>query len=93
MNTDRRFRRMVFTAALLDCDGGLRQEHLADADRLRRFVSAFQSAAVLTIGELWAWPSVLKLGLVEHLRARADLLKEGRSLPSAAPDRGASGSR
>src|SRR5262245_17107567 len=28
-----------------------------DAERLRRFVSAFQSSAALTIGELWAWPT------------------------------------
>ena len=28
-----------------------------DAQRLLRFVNAFQSIAPLTIGELWAWPS------------------------------------
>ena len=45
-----------------------------DAQRLQRFVSAFQSVTPLTMGELWAWPSVLKLALLEHLRARGDVL-------------------
>ena len=39
-----------------------------DAQRLHRFITAFQSVTPLTIGELWAWPSALKLALVEHLR-------------------------
>ena len=34
-----------------------------DALRLQRFIGAFQSITPLTIGELWAWPSVLKLAL------------------------------
>ncbi len=38
-----------------------------DADRLRAFVVAFQSIAPLTIGELWAWPSIVKGALVYHL--------------------------
>jgi cyclic beta-1,2-glucan synthetase len=50
-----------------------------DAQRLLRFVSAFQSIAPLTMGELWAWPSALKLALVEHLRARADILTVSRA--------------
>jgi cellobiose phosphorylase len=50
-----------------------------DAQRLSRFITAFQSVTPLTIGELWAWPSVLKLALVEHLRARADVLAAARS--------------
>ena len=41
-----------------------------DAQRLHRFITAFQSVTPLTIGELWAWPSALKLALVEHLRVR-----------------------
>jgi cellobiose phosphorylase len=41
-----------------------------DAQRLHRFISAFQSVTPLTIGELWAWPSALKLALLDHLRAR-----------------------
>ena len=39
-----------------------------DAERLLRFVLAFQTVAPLTIGELWAWPSMLKLALLENLR-------------------------
>ncbi|MFN7987339.1 MAG: glucoamylase family protein [Thermoanaerobaculia bacterium] len=39
-----------------------------DAERLGRFVLAFQTIAPLTIGELWAWPSMLKLALLENLR-------------------------
>ena len=45
---------------------------------MHRFVTAFQSVTPLTIGELWAWPSALKLALVEHLRVRADVLAERR---------------
>ena len=43
-----------------------------DAERLTRFVLAFQTVAPLTIGELWAWPSMLKLALLETLRLLAD---------------------
>ncbi|MGH9384905.1 MAG: GH36-type glycosyl hydrolase domain-containing protein, partial [Vicinamibacterales bacterium] len=50
-----------------------------DAQRLSRFLTAFQSVTTLTIGELWAWPSALKLALVEHLRVRADVLAAARA--------------
>ncbi len=50
-----------------------------DAQRLSRFITAFQSVSPLTIGELWAWPSALKLALVEHLRVRADVLAAARA--------------
>jgi cyclic beta-1,2-glucan synthetase len=49
-----------------------------DARRLQRFISAFQSIAPLTMGELWALPSTLKLALVEHVRVHADVLASGR---------------
>jgi cyclic beta-1,2-glucan synthetase len=49
-----------------------------DAQRLQRFISAFQSVTPLTMGELWAWPSVLKLALLDHLRARGDVLAATR---------------
>src|SRR5918994_3864207 len=45
-----------------------------DPQRLHRFITAFQSITPLTIGELWAWPSALKLALVEHLRTRGDVM-------------------
>ncbi|MFI0609272.1 MAG: GH36-type glycosyl hydrolase domain-containing protein [Anaerolineae bacterium] len=48
-----------------------------DYERLNRFVVAFQTVAPLTIGELWAWPSMLKLALVENLSVlvEADLAR------------------
>ncbi len=49
------------------------------AQRLHRFITAFQSVTPLTIGELWAWPSALKLALVEHLRVRAGVLADSRA--------------
>ena len=48
-----------------------------DAERLTRFVLAYQTVAPLTIGELWAWPSMLKLALLENLRRIAEALVEG----------------
>ena len=45
-----------------------------DGQRLQRFVAAFQSITPLTMGELWALPSALKLALVEAVSARADVL-------------------
>ncbi len=50
-----------------------------DAQRLDRFMNAYQSVAPLTIGELWAWPSMLKLALIEHLRRLSEELLEGRA--------------
>lgn len=49
-----------------------------DAERLGRFVLAFQTVAPLSIGELWAWPSMLKLALIENLRALAEGILAGR---------------
>lgn len=49
-----------------------------DASRLQRFISAFQAVTPLTMGELWAWPSALKLALLDHLRVRSDALAEAR---------------
>jgi cyclic beta-1,2-glucan synthetase len=55
-----------------------------DPQRLHRFVTAFQSITPLTMGELWAWPSVLKLALLDYLRVRADLLAANRDHRAAA---------
>jgi cyclic beta-1,2-glucan synthetase len=49
-----------------------------DAQRLQRFLAAFQSVTPLTMGELWAWPSALKLALLAQLRARGDVLADTR---------------
>ena len=57
-----------------------------DAQRLHRFVTAFQSLTPLTIGELWAFPSALKLVLIEYLRERADILAERRTQQRLADD-------
>ena len=48
-----------------------------DPERLTRFVLAYQTVAPLTIGELWAWPSMLKLALIDNLRRVAEALVEG----------------
>src|SRR5688572_8798129 len=45
-----------------------------DGTRMQRFISAFQSVTPLTMGELWGWPSALKLALIDHVRARGDAL-------------------
>ncbi len=58
---------------LIGCSAGR-----LDSQRLHRFVSAFQSVTPLTMGELWAWPSALKLALLDYLRARADILAAQR---------------
>ena len=50
-----------------------------DAQRLQRFIAAFQSIAPLTMGELWAWPSALKLALVEHVRIHGEVLAVSRT--------------
>ena len=55
-----------------------------DAQRLQRFIVAFQSITPLTMGELWAWPSVLKLSLVHYLSERADELAADRAHRRAA---------
>src|SRR5256885_1502872 len=50
-----------------------------DPQRVHRFDTAFQSITPMTIGELWAWPSALKLALVEHVRTRADIMATSRA--------------
>jgi cyclic beta-1,2-glucan synthetase len=55
-----------------------------DAQRLQRFISAFQSVTPLTMGELWAWPSVLKLALIDHLWTSSEALAATRQHRRAA---------
>ena len=50
-----------------------------DARRLNRFIYAYQTVAPLSLGELWAWPSMLKLALIEHLRRLSEELIETRA--------------
>ncbi|MFL5522256.1 MAG: glucoamylase family protein, partial [Gemmatimonadales bacterium] len=49
-----------------------------DRTQLVRFMNAYQTVAPLTIGELWAWPIMLKLALLENLRRIADETLAGR---------------
>src|ERR1700687_2663758 len=42
-----------------------------DRQQLAMFVNSYQRVAPLTICELWAWPSMLKLALIENLRRLA----------------------
>ena len=51
---------------------------LLDRHQLVRFMAAYQTVAPLTIGELWAWPTMLKLALIENLRRLADETLRGR---------------
>ncbi len=55
-----------------------RSDARLDAQRLTRFLKAYQTVAPLTIGELWAWPSVLKLVLLEELRRLGESLLAAR---------------
>ena len=48
-----------------------------DRQQLTQFLNSYQRVAPLTIGELWAWPSMLKLALIENLRRLADELLAG----------------
>jgi len=55
-----------------------------DRQQLVRFLESFQTVAPLAIGELWAWPSMLKLALIENLRRLADELLAARAARRAA---------
>src|SRR5215210_2627413 len=61
-----------------------------DAETLRRFIRAYQRAAALTIGELWAVAISLRLALVENLRrltTRVVASREAREEADALADR------
>jgi cyclic beta-1,2-glucan synthetase len=55
-----------------------------DRQQLLRFMNAYQAVAPLTIGELWAWPSMLALALIENLRRLAEETLEARAAVRAA---------
>jgi cyclic beta-1,2-glucan synthetase len=55
-----------------------------DRQQLVHFLNSYQRVAPLTIGELWAWPSMLKLALIENLRRLADELLSSREARRAA---------
>ncbi len=52
--------------------------------QLIQFLNSYQRVAPLTIGELWAWPSMLKLALIENLRRLVDELLAARTARRAA---------
>jgi len=55
-----------------------------DRQQLIRFMSSYQTVAPLTVGELWAWPSILKMALLENLRRLAEEILEARQARNAA---------
>jgi cyclic beta-1,2-glucan synthetase len=57
-----------------------------DRQQLLRFMNSYQTVAPLTIGELWAWPSMLKLALIENLRRLAEETIVARRARGAADD-------
>lgn len=59
-----------------------------DMDRLERFVQAYQQVTTLTMGELWALPTMLRLYTLEcliHTIARVAGLVEGEEEPHPSP--------
>ncbi len=55
-----------------------------DAAQMALYLRSFQRVAPLTIGELWAWPSMVKLALIENMRRLTDEMMEARALRLAA---------
>src|SRR5580765_4198725 len=55
-----------------------------DRQQLAMFVNSYQRVAPLTIGELWAWPIMLKLALIENVRRLAAETLESRRARMAA---------
>ena len=55
-----------------------------DRQQLTQFLNSYQRVAPLTIGELWAWPSMLKLALIENLRRLSEEMLTARAERAAA---------
>jgi cyclic beta-1,2-glucan synthetase len=55
-----------------------------DRQKLLRFVNSYQTVAPLSIGELWAWPIMVKVALVENLRRLAEETLDAREARRAA---------
>jgi cyclic beta-1,2-glucan synthetase len=55
-----------------------------DLPQLTLFLNSYQRVAPLTLGELWAWPSMLKLALIENLRRLSDEIITARDARLAA---------
>jgi cyclic beta-1,2-glucan glucanotransferase len=57
-----------------------------DRHQLETFLDSYQRVAPLTIGELWAWPSMVTLALVENLRRLAEEILAARRARMLADD-------
>ena len=55
-----------------------------DEDTLLAFISAYQEVAPLTMGELWAVPTMLRLALLENVRRIAVRVEESETMRRAA---------
>ncbi len=55
-----------------------------DVPQLTQFLNSYQRVAPLTIGELWAWPIMLKLALIENVRRLVSEIVVGRTARRAA---------
>src|SRR5688572_7964954 len=94
-NLPRRYSRTLPTVASGEYEGHARMFVLAielvrhsdsrlERVQLLQFLRSYQRIAPLTIGELWAWPSMLKLVLIENLRRLAEELIVDRTARLAA---------
>ncbi|HJW90217.1 MAG TPA: glucoamylase family protein [Anaerolineales bacterium] len=63
------------------------EKALLDLGRVQRFVKAYQEVLPLTMGELWALPTMLRLGILECLLAAVARLTElaGEAITEIAP--------
>src|SRR5262252_9380251 len=68
----------------LACELTARAGGRIDADVIRRFVQAYQHVTELTIGELWALPSMLRAALLRHLAQVTKEVLERRRQRAAA---------
>lgn len=67
----------IANTIIIHSDGGL------DMANLGRIIASYQSVAILNLGELWAFPIMLRLALVEELTRNATLImyqRKGRML-------------
>jgi cyclic beta-1,2-glucan glucanotransferase len=62
----------IATQTISHCDARL------DMDGLSGFVTSYQTVTILTLGELWAIPTMLRLALIENLRLVATSMAAGR---------------
>ncbi len=54
-----------------------------DRTHMEAYLTSVQTVTPLTLGELWAWPSVLRLALLENLRRLADAMLDARAARDA----------